>query len=152
MLRQPAARLLARCLSLQPISSGAPAAAGQVVAAAAAAAAATQAQAAAAPARAQQQQRRALSSSSDWQAEVDLINEKFAEAREEIEMARDDAETVYFNESAELARNVVGEVLERWGGLLASLPDEEAAKLQRSMGLKIEQLKAELKELDELHA
>jgi hypothetical protein len=29
---------------------------------------------------------------------------------------------------------------------------EEQAKLQRSMGLKMEQLKAELKELNEIHA
>lgn len=59
---------------------------------------------------------------------------------------------VYFNESAEIARKAVGGVLERWTALLGRLPDEEQAKLQRSMGLKIEQLKAELKELDELHA
>lgn len=42
--------------------------------------------------------------------------------------------------------------MERWQALLGRLPEEEQAKLQRSMGLKIEQLKAELKELDELHA
>jgi hypothetical protein len=59
---------------------------------------------------------------------------------------------VYFNESAEIARKAVGGVLERWSDLLGRLPQEEQAKLQRSMGLKIEQLKAELKELDELHA
>jgi hypothetical protein len=65
---------------------------------------------------------------------------------------REDAETVYFNESADEARKAVGEVLDRWQGLLARLPQDEQAKLQRAMGLKIEQLKAELKELDELHA
>lgn len=59
---------------------------------------------------------------------------------------------VYFNESAEVARKAVGDVLGRWQTLLASLPEEEQGKLQRSMGLKIEQLKAELKELDDLHA
>jgi hypothetical protein len=42
--------------------------------------------------------------------------------------------------------------MSRWEGLLSQLPEDEAAKLQRSMGLKMEQLKAELKELDELHA
>jgi len=46
----------------------------------------------------------------------------------------------------------VAEVLERWQTLLGRVSSEEQAKLQRSMGLKIEQLKAELKELDELHA
>lgn len=59
---------------------------------------------------------------------------------------------VYFNESAEVARKAVGDVLERWQTLLARLPEDEQAKLQRSMGLKIEQLRAELKEMDELHA
>jgi hypothetical protein len=59
---------------------------------------------------------------------------------------------VYFNESAEVARKAVGEVLDRWQALLARVPEDEQAKLQRSMGLKIEQLKAEMKELDELHA
>jgi hypothetical protein len=43
-------------------------------------------------------------------------------------------------------------VLDRWQALLARLPEEEQGKLQRSMGLKIEQLRAELKELDEMHA
>lgn len=59
---------------------------------------------------------------------------------------------MYFNESADIARKAVGEVLDRWQALLANVSDDEQAKLQRSMGLKIEQLKAELKELDELHA
>ncbi len=59
---------------------------------------------------------------------------------------------VYFNESAEVARKAVGEVLDRWQALLGKVSEDEAAKLQRSMGLKIEQLKAEMKELDELHA
>ena len=83
---------------------------------------------------------------------MNYINEKFAEAREEIEFAREDAETVYFNESAGEARKAVNEVLDRWRELLAKVAEEEQAKLQRSMGLKLEQLKAELKELDEMHA
>lgn len=84
--------------------------------------------------------------------QVNYINEKFAEAREEIEFAREDAETVYFNDSAEEARRAVSNVLDRWQGLLAKVPEEEQGRLQRSMGLKIEQLKAELKELDDMHA
>jgi hypothetical protein len=84
--------------------------------------------------------------------QVDRINEKFAEAREEIEIAKEDAESVYFNESCESARTAVQEVLDSWTALLASLSPEDKAKLQRSMGLKIEQLKAEVKGLDELHA
>lgn len=65
---------------------------------------------------------------------------------------RDDAETVYFNESAQAARESVAGVLSQWSELLQSVGDQQRGELQRSMGLKMEQLKAELKELDDLHA
>ncbi|GFP98564.1 hypothetical protein PHJA_002000300 [Phtheirospermum japonicum] len=81
--------------------------------------------------------------------EVDQINLKFAEAREEIESAMDSKETVYFNEEAECARAVVNEVLEMYEALLRKLPESEKAAIQRAMGLKIEQLKAELQQLNE---
>ncbi|XP_023728259.1 embryogenesis-like protein [Lactuca sativa] len=80
---------------------------------------------------------------------VDEINLKFAEAREEIEMAMESKETVYFNEEAECARAVVKEVLELYEGLLSKLAEKERGVIQRSMGLKIEQLKAELQQLNE---
>ncbi|XVF29878.1 hypothetical protein REPUB_Repub16aG0008400 [Reevesia pubescens] len=85
----------------------------------------------------------------DVNKEVDSINLKFAEAREEIEMAMDSKETVYFNEEAECARVAVKEVLDMFEGLLGKLPESGKAALQRSMGLKIEQLKAELQQLDD---
>ncbi|KAF5444528.1 hypothetical protein F2P56_033652 [Juglans regia] len=85
----------------------------------------------------------------DQNREVDMINLKFAEAREEIEMAMESKETVYFDEEAECARAAVKEVLDMFNGLLAKLPESERAALQRSMGLKIEQLKAELQQLNE---
>ncbi|KAI3465425.1 hypothetical protein Pfo_022088 [Paulownia fortunei] len=81
--------------------------------------------------------------------EVDKINLKFAEAREEIESAMESKETVYFNEEAECARAAVSEVLEMYQGLLGKLPESERAAIQRAMGLKIEQLKAELEQLNE---
>lgn len=80
---------------------------------------------------------------------MDEINLKFAEAREEIEAALESKDTVYFDEEAQCARDAVREVLGLFEGLLARLPERERAALQRSMGLKIEQLKAELKQLDE---
>ncbi|KAK4434133.1 hypothetical protein Salat_0576000 [Sesamum alatum] len=85
----------------------------------------------------------------DTDKEVDRINMKFAEAREEIESAMESKETVYFNEEAECARAAVSEVLEMYQGLLKKLPDSERAAIQRAMGLKIEQLKAELQQLNE---
>ncbi|KAL8523630.1 hypothetical protein ACS0TY_013561 [Phlomoides rotata] len=81
--------------------------------------------------------------------EVDIINLKFAEAREEIESAMESKETVYFNEEAECARAAVNEVLERYEGLLKKLPENDKAAIQRAMGLKIGQLKAELQQLNE---
>ncbi|KAL5975500.1 hypothetical protein ACLOJK_019822 [Asimina triloba] len=85
----------------------------------------------------------------DQSKEIDEINLKFAEAREEIEMAMESKETVYFDEEAEAAREAVKTVLEKFKSLSAKLPEEERAALQRSMGLKIEQLKAELQQLND---
>jgi len=80
---------------------------------------------------------------------IEEINSKFAEAREEIELAAESKETVYFNEEVETAKKAVNEVLALFNGLLARLPESERGALQRSMGLKMEQLKAEVAQLDE---
>ncbi|KAL5715666.1 hypothetical protein ACHQM5_017456 [Ranunculus cassubicifolius] len=85
----------------------------------------------------------------DHSKEIDEINLKFAEAREDIESAMDSKETVYFDEEAECARATVTDVLDMFNALLAKLPENEKGALQRAMGLKIEQLKAELAQLDE---
>ncbi|KAK9110560.1 hypothetical protein Sjap_018620 [Stephania japonica] len=85
----------------------------------------------------------------DHSKEIDEINLKFAEAREEIEMALESKETVYFDEEAECAREAVKAVLDMFEGLLGKMGERERAALQRSMGLKIEQLKAELQQLNE---
>ncbi|OIT35709.1 hypothetical protein A4A49_10008 [Nicotiana attenuata] len=85
----------------------------------------------------------------DTDKEVDKINLKFAEAREEIESAMESKETVYFNEEAECARAAVKEVFDLYYGLLEKLSESEKGVIQRSMGLKIEQLKAELEQLNE---
>lgn len=85
----------------------------------------------------------------DQNKEIDEINLKFAEAREEIESAMDSKETVYFNEEAECAREAVGVVLSKFDALLEKLDEKERMGVRRSMGLKIEQLKAELKQLEE---
>ena len=85
----------------------------------------------------------------DYTQDVDEINLKFAVAREEIESAMESKDTVYFNEEADCARDAVKEVLELFDGLLEKLPEKEKATLRRSMGLKLEQLKAELAQLNE---
>ncbi|KAK9134398.1 hypothetical protein Syun_013728 [Stephania yunnanensis] len=85
----------------------------------------------------------------DHSKDIDEINLKFAEAREEIEMALESKETVYFDEEAECAREAVKAVFDLFEGLLGKMGEREKAALQRSMGLKIEQLKAELEQLNE---
>nr|ABR17596.1 unknown [Picea sitchensis] len=89
------------------------------------------------------------SSNLDYSKEVDEINAKFAEAREELEMAMESKETVYFDEEAETARDAVKQTLEMFDALLTKLPEAERGAVQRSMGLKMEQLKAELSQLNE---
>ncbi|GAB4817217.1 hypothetical protein N2152v2_004263 [Parachlorella kessleri] len=84
--------------------------------------------------------------------QLQAINDKFVEARDEIDYAMEDAETVYFNESANDAKELVQEALSLYQGLLGKLSPGERGKLERSMGLKMEQLKAEAAQLDTLHA
>ncbi|CAN6326884.1 unnamed protein product [Urochloa humidicola] len=94
--------------------------------------------------------RRAFSSSAaDYGKDVDEVNRKFAEAREEIEAAMESKETVYFDEEASVARDAANEALAAFDALLARLPPADADALRRSMGLKMEQIKAELKQLEE---
>eukprot|EP00270_Netrium_digitus_P005095 TRINITY_DN16638_c0_g1_i1.p1 TRINITY_DN16638_c0_g1~~TRINITY_DN16638_c0_g1_i1.p1 ORF type:complete len:196 (+),score=23.80 TRINITY_DN16638_c0_g1_i1:30-590(+) len=78
---------------------------------------------------------------------VEDINRKFAEAREDIELALESRDTVYFNEESETARQAVEEVLEKFSELQSKVSEDEKGNLKRSMGLKIEQLKGELEQL-----
>ncbi|KAL2508937.1 uncharacterized protein Fot_32584 [Forsythia ovata] len=85
----------------------------------------------------------------DTDKQVDKINLKFVEARDDIEAAMESKETMYFDEEVECVRASVNEVLEMYERLLKTLPDNQRSVIQRAMGLKIEQLKAELAQLNE---
>ncbi|XP_031505321.1 embryogenesis-like protein [Nymphaea colorata] len=85
----------------------------------------------------------------DYEKEVDEINLKFVEAREEIDLALEAKDTVYFNQEADTAREAVKVVIDMFEDLSARLPEHERRALNRSMGLKMEQLKAELEQLNE---
>lgn len=102
-----------------------------------------------------------------WCLQIEAINEAFVEARDEIEYAKEvhtdvyhilfvvsmvcglsadiicaqDSETVYFNEAHETAKAAVSTTLSKFEALLAVLAKPEADKLQRSMGMKMQQLK-----------
>lgn len=73
--------------------------------------------------------------------QIDDINAAFVLAREEIEYAQEDAESTYFNESYQTAKSAVDKVLGDFSAVLQRLDPPEREKLQRSMGLKMEQLK-----------
>ena len=90
------------------------------------------------------------------------VNALFADARDEIESALESKGTTYFDEDAKLAKEATKECLDKYEELLrrcgggggdeknAQSGDEsERDKIRRSMGLKIEQLKAEAKLIDE---
>ncbi|KAF5841913.1 hypothetical protein DUNSADRAFT_10350 [Dunaliella salina] len=94
---------------------------------------------------------RGFSDAPGYNEEVEAINSLFVEARDEIEMAHEESETVYFDESVKSAKEVVEACISKWEALLKSLPEDERAKLQRSMGLRMEQLKAEFDTVKNLH-
>jgi len=77
------------------------------------------------------------------------VNELFVEARDEIEFTKEDIGTTYFNDAFQDAKKLVDETISEYRKLLDSLNGDEKGKLQRSMGMKMEQLKAELDHLHE---
>lgn len=76
---------------------------------------------------------------------------KAAGARQSELFLIQDVGTVYFNESAEEAKGLVDKTLGAWNSLLSNVSEDEKNAIVRSMGLKMEQLKAEVQELDHLH-
>lgn len=53
------------------------------------------------------------------QGEIDALNETFALARDEIEMAQEDAGTTYFDESYKEAKRITEEVISKWEDILS---------------------------------
>uniref|UniRef100_A0A7S4GPU3 Tubulin-specific chaperone A n=1 Tax=Eutreptiella gymnastica TaxID=73025 RepID=A0A7S4GPU3_9EUGL len=86
----------------------------------------------------------------DWKKELDELGEAFAEARVEIEDARESAETVYFKDDYEAAAEMVADVQEMYSNLLETMPAEEAGRLKREQDPKMAQLAEEMQQLKEL--
>lgn len=85
---------------------------------------------------------------------------QFAEARDEIECAEEALGSVYFNEEFEVAEEAVTAAVDYYAAMLERLgtedgdgasgatpPGGQRATVQRSNGLKVEQLKGELQML-----
>ena len=68
----------------------------------------------------------------------------FVEARGEIEMAEESKGTTYFDEEAGAAQEAVNAALAEYAEILGGLKEPEKGEFQRSNGLKMEQLKAEI--------
>lgn len=81
-------------------------------------------------------------------ARLDAVNRLFSAAREDLEDAQEDEGTVHFEESYNAAYKSVEETLQEFDAVLASLEEEKRGSVRRSMGLKMEQLKAELGALE----
>ena len=78
---------------------------------------------------------------------LDDFQDLFVEARLCIDDASDSAETTYFDEDVAAATEAVDEAVSCYNEILTDLADDEVEKVrvQRGNGLKVEQLKGELK-------
>ena len=73
------------------------------------------------------------------------------QAREELEYAAEDAGTTYAEESYTAAVEAVEAVGRAYAAFIASLPEEARGAAQRGMGMKFEQLRAELEAVEPGH-
>ena len=89
----------------------------------------------------------------DLRKRMDALADLFVEAREEIELADESKGSTYFNEEAEAAQEAVDAALAEYANILGELEEPQKGEFQRSNGLKMEQLRAEMELLleDEDH-
>ncbi|PIK51234.1 hypothetical protein BSL78_11894 [Apostichopus japonicus] len=89
-----------------------------------------------------------LSSSStlshtDLRKEVDSLSDQFIETRELLDDARNSFGSVYFNEDLNEAQESLSNTLEQYSTLLEKLSDAQRQQVARTVGLKMEELKAQ---------
>merc|ERR1712216_764883 len=75
---------------------------------------------------------------------LDVFQDLFTEARMCIEDCQDAAETTYFDEEAETAREAVQAAIDNFEELLGDLDARQKQSVMQGNGLKVEQLKGEL--------
>ncbi|XP_064105584.1 uncharacterized protein LOC135214991 [Macrobrachium nipponense] len=81
---------------------------------------------------------------------VDDISEKFAEAMELMNDARSSLGTVYFSEDVLDTQAQVKETLDDYTSLLSKLNEKQKRTVIQSIGLKMEELKAQMSLLEDL--
>lgn len=91
-------------------------------------------------------------SAADLKKAMDQLTEQFTEARELIEDARESLDTVYFSEDMSEAQEAVISTLDQYHKLLDQLSDDQRQNVLRTIGLRMEELKAQEQALkDALH-
>src|SRR5690606_25033382 len=88
-----------------------------------------------------------LYNESKKQKNLNELSTLFVTARECLEDARESVDTVYFAPDLKDAEKAVQECLDFYEKLLKEMDEENANKLKREQQSKMEQLKAELREL-----
>uniref|UniRef100_T1IR81 Uncharacterized protein n=1 Tax=Strigamia maritima TaxID=126957 RepID=T1IR81_STRMM len=83
-------------------------------------------------------------SSDEVRKRVDSISTKFTDAVELINDAKSSMGTIYFTEDMKDAEELVAEVMNDYKTLLSSLDDKQRTDVQRTIGLKMEELKAQI--------
>jgi Mg2+/Co2+ transporter CorC len=87
----------------------------------------------------------AVMSDTDLNKRLDAFQELFVEARLTIEDCNDAANTKYFDEEADTAKEAVEEAVNEFQTLIGDLDDQDQkTRVLRGNGLKVEQLKGEL--------
>jgi len=84
-------------------------------------------------------------SDAEYKTRMDEFQDLFAEARLSLEDARESEGTTYFEEDLDQSIEDVDKAIGVFEGLLADLDEERRGGLMRSQGLKVEQLRGELK-------
>lgn len=81
--------------------------------------------------------------------EIDDLTDKFMETRELLEDAMESKDTVYFNDDLKDAKEAVQETLSHFEDLMAKLSEEQERNVRRTIGLKMEELRAQEMMIDD---
>ncbi|XP_060067175.1 uncharacterized protein LOC132547437 isoform X1 [Ylistrum balloti] len=80
---------------------------------------------------------------------MEALTDKFTEARELMQDARESQGTVYFSDDMSEAQEAVKDTLEEYNSLLSKLNDTQKQNVVRTIGLRMEELKAQQSALEE---
>ncbi|KAK7112059.1 hypothetical protein V1264_011572 [Littorina saxatilis] len=81
---------------------------------------------------------------------VEGLTDRFAEARELLGDARESLGSTYFSEDMQEAQEAVSETLTTYEALLADLDEDQRNDVVRSIGLRMEELRAQEQAIKDL--